>query len=445
MSSTATLFGPAGIDATVDPGEEVRGGSLAAGELGTGDVLHAAQAAKAAQDAAAARVLELACVWADQHPALEPGEEASLVVSGPDGGIHLPLSGEGCPAITEYAVAEFGAVLGESTAAAKRLIGHALELRHRLPRLWDLVHAGRVPVWRARLVATETISTGLTIEAAAWVDSQVSAVAGKVGTAQTQRLVDEAIARFALPPRPSDSPDQRRADLGEADPSSGTIDFHAVVSTADGLDLNHALSHGAATLKALGSTDDLDVRRAVALGDLARHQTALNLLDQDKGAAADEGDAVALPTARELVLHLHFDAALDGDQLAVEALGRLEKGQRLVLLDHVRDWCTDSRTRVSVRPVIDLNETLAVDGYAIPQRIVDHVRERDRRCVFPWCTQPASRTDLNHVIPYDHDAAPTAEANPARRPPPISPASVDDTTDSRHTPDGASPCPLPAH
>ena len=52
--------------------------------------------------------------------------------------------------MAEFCVAELGGVLGVSTVAAKKLIGHALELRHRLPRLWAQVHAGRVPAWRAR-------------------------------------------------------------------------------------------------------------------------------------------------------------------------------------------------------------------------------------------------------------------------------------------------------
>ena len=59
--------------------------------------------------------------------------------------------------MAEFCIAELGSVLGISSIAAKKLIGHALELRHRLPRLWGLVHAGRVPAWQARMVAETTI------------------------------------------------------------------------------------------------------------------------------------------------------------------------------------------------------------------------------------------------------------------------------------------------
>jgi len=273
---------------------------------------------------------------------------------------------------------------------------------------------------RARLVAAETIGAFLTLDAAAWVDSQVAAVAGKVGTAQVERLVAEAILRYGLQARPEPDPDRRRADLGQDDPETGTVRFEATLSTADGLDLDHALRHGAAELKELGSTDDLDSRRSQALGHLARQQTALDLYAQQQHGGADVEPGAKLPAARELVLTLHFDAALTGDEtgLQVGPLGRLDNGQRLVLRDHVAAWCGDTLTRISIRPVIDLNTELTAPGYDIPTRIRDHVVQRDGTCMFPWCTQPARACDLDHVTPYDHDATqsrpqpgPTSTAN----------------------------------
>ena len=62
------------------------------------------------------------------------------------------------------------------------------------------------------------------------------------------------------------------------------------------------------------------------------------------------------------MLHAHFDAALDGLDTVFGPTGRMEEGQRLVLLDQVKDWCGDSRTKVTVKPVIDLNAELVVPG-----------------------------------------------------------------------------------
>lgn len=256
-------------------------------ELTAGQVLTTTREMKRLEDAAAAGRLLLACAWADRHPALEPSEGATFVTRDPDGGgLHTPISGRGCPQVTEYAVAEFGAVLGESTAAAKTLIGQALEIRHRLPRLWALVQAGRTPAWRARLVAAETIAADLTPEAADFVDRQVAAGAGKVGTAAVQRLVAEAVARFDLETGDDDAgSDRRGVDFHDDGLDPAVMHLHAVMSTADAVDLGNALSQRAAELKALGSEDDLAVRKSRALGELARQQTALTLWCQDNREA----------------------------------------------------------------------------------------------------------------------------------------------------------------
>ena len=90
--------------------------------------------------------------------------------------------------------------------------------------------------------------------------------------------------------------------------------------------------------------------------------------------------------------------------------GRMENGQRLVLLDQIKSWCADTRTEVTIKPVIDLNAHLTAQGYEVPDRIREQVQLRDRTCVFPRCTRPARGCDVDHVIPYDHDAE--AEGRP---------------------------------
>ena len=110
------------------------------------------------------------------------------------------------------------------------------------------------------------------------------------------------------------------------------------------------------------------------------------------------------------MLHAHFDASLSGDTTVFGPTGRLEEGQRLLLLDQLKSWCGDSRTKVTVKPVIDLNQEKSAPGYAIPDRIREHVILRDRTCVFPFCGRPARGCDVDHVTEYDHDAE--AEGRP---------------------------------
>ena len=374
--------------------------------------------ARQLEDRAAADLLEVAARWADLHPPESIHPAAAFTVPGHEH--EEPIAGPGSPLVAEFCIAELGAVLGISTTAAKKLVGHALELRHRLPRLWAQVQSGRVAPWRARLVAETTIhsSPALTVAAVRWLDSQVAAVAGRVGTAQLDRLVAETIKRFDLASAdPASDPedgylsvDPRHATLHDEDVHfAGTMRFEAELDLADALDLDRALAQGAATLKALGSEDSLDARRATALGDLARTQTALDLFSQGHtGARDDDG----LPPAREVVLHAHFDASVVGEQTVFGPTGRMEAGQRLLLLDQIKAWCGDSRTKVTIKPVIDLHAELSTPAYEVPDRIREHVVLRDRTCVFPWCTRPARGCDIDHVIEFDHDAEAEGRTQP---------------------------------
>ncbi|WP_231249147.1 HNH endonuclease signature motif containing protein [Nocardioides furvisabuli] len=385
-------------------------------DLTASDLLALARGSKTAEDRAAAELLQVAARWADLHPPESIHTAASFTVAGCEH--EEPIAGPGTPLVAEFCVAELGTVLGITSGSAKKLIGHALELRHRLPRLWAQVHAGRVPAWRARAVAEVTIHStpALTREAAAFVDAQVAAVAGKIGPAQLDRLVAETIKRHGLAGQdPAADPedgylhvDPRHVTIHDEDVHfAGTVRLEAEVDLADGLDLHQALAHRAATLKALGSQESLDARRAKALGDLARTQTALDLFQHGHTSGPD---GQALPVAREVVLHAHVDATLSGDTTVFGSTGRLEEGQRLLLLDQLKSWCGDSRTKVTVKPVVDLNQPKAAPGYAIPDRIRELVVLRDRVCVFPWCGRPARGCDVDHVTEYDHDA--DAEGRP---------------------------------
>ncbi len=385
-------------------------------DLTGSDLLTSIRAARTTEDAAAARQLDLAARWADLHPPESIHSAAAFTVPGCEH--EEPIAGPGCPLVAEFCIAELGAVLGISTTSAKKLIGHALELRHRLPRLWSQVQAGQVAPWRARTVAETTIHTSpaLTAAATTWIDAQVAAVAGKIGPAQLERLVAETIKRFDLAsPDPAADPedgylsvDPRHVTVNRDDVHfAGTLHVEADLDIADALDLDQALVHGAAAQKALGSTDSLDMRRAKALGDLARTQTALDLFSQGHRAGQSED---GLPVAREVVIHAHFDATAVGEQTVFGPSGRLEEGQRLVLLDQVTRWCGDSRTQVTIKPVIDLTTELSTPAYEIPDRIREQVILRDRTCVFPWCTRPARGCDIDHIDEFDRDAE--AEGRP---------------------------------
>src|SRR3954452_2688828 len=108
-------------------------------------VLDRARAARRAVLAAAAELLVAAAEWADLHPVAPGQQPAGWGEVDLHGEGLVPLAGEGTPEIAEFAPVELAAHLGVSHDAGRQRIGDALGLRHRLPRLFDLVLAGTVP------------------------------------------------------------------------------------------------------------------------------------------------------------------------------------------------------------------------------------------------------------------------------------------------------------
>ena len=366
-------------------------------------VLAAARRARSSENTAAAQVLAQVVNWAHLHQVSDLDDAATwLAGKGQDTGI--PLGGDGCPLVSEFAVAELATALGLSSGSGRNLVAQALELCHRLPRLWARVQNGTLAPWRARWVAVETLC--LSIEAAEFVDRMLAPFAHRSGPAQTQRLVEEAIARF-MPEFARERRDRaaegRHIDI-DADQVSfaGTARVHGELDLADALDLEDALRTGAADLATLGSTDSLDVRRAAALGVLARGQHPLDLTVEDGAGKCTEAGK-----GREVVLFVH----LSEDALRThhpDAVARLENaGGQLLTTGQVAEWCqSPETTKVTVKPVIDLNQSVSVSGYRVPATIAERVRLRDTTCVFPYCHRPARSCDLDHVQPYDQNGPP---------------------------------------
>ena len=380
-------------------------------------VLAAARRARAAENAAAAEVLTQAVEWARLHRVTDLDNAATWPAGhGQDTGI--PLAGEGAPLVSEFAVAELATALGLSTGSGRNLVAHAVELAHRLPRIWARVQSGSLAPWRARRIAEETLC--LSADAAEHVDRMLAPYAHRTGPAQTQRLVETAIARFMpdfAKARRDRSAEGRHFDIDTDQVSfAGTATVHGELDLADALDLDDAIRSGAAELAALGSTDSLDVRRAAAAGVLARGQRPLDLGGDGSvpEPAAGSRSSTTWSGKREVVLFVHLtaDAIRTRDTDAVVHLENA--GGQLLTAGQVAEWCRRAdTTKVTVRPVIDLNEPLSSDAHTPPPKLAEQIRLRDRVCVFPWCQRPARRCDLDHLDPYQPGGPPgqTSSAN----------------------------------
>ena len=381
-----------------------------------GDVLSYARGRRADAQAAEADVFAAAATWAELHPA-ESIHQAAAWSESSFGEAPLVLAGPGAPLVAEFCVAEFGAALGMTTDAARALIADAVETKYRLPKIHTRVMSGSLPVWRARRIAQATI--GLSLEAAAFVDAQVAPFAHKVGPVITDRLVQEATARFMPAKAREDA--ERAADGRHVRFHHGYVSFNgttfleAEVDLADALDFDAALSRGAEDLKAAGCEQPLDVRRAMAVGEIARRQLALDVRSAAGGGVSTGSTDDPATAARQVVLYVHLaEAALRGGHGTGGSeevhLARVENQRQVVTADQIRGWCANPDTTVTVKPVVDLNDHLSVTAYEIPDRIRAQVELRDHTCVFPWCTRPARRSDLDHVIPHTR-GGPTATDN----------------------------------
>ena len=285
-------------------------------------VLASIRRARAEANAAEARVLAHALEWAHLHVVDDLDDAATLVTgNGRDTGI--PIAGQGAPLVSEFAVWELAAALGLSAESGRHLVAQALELGHRLPKTWARVQDGSLAPWRAKRIADTTLH--LSLEAAAFVDVQVAPFAHKTGPGQTQRLVDEAIARF-MPELAAEQRDraceQRYFSIDHDQVSfAGTSRVHGELDLADALDLDDAVRQGAEQLAALGNTETLDVRRSLAVGMLARGEQTLEFETADgmvSAGSTTQGSGSTTPRAREVVLYVHLsdDAVRTGDRNA---------------------------------------------------------------------------------------------------------------------------------
>ena len=238
----------------------------------------------------AAHFADLYGVDADAH-----GRLKSL----PGGQRALPLGGDGAPLVWEFAVAEIAAELQVTTASARRLVGDALAIRHRLPRLWRRVYDGAVPSWRARFVAKAT--KDLTQAQAMRVDDHVADYAD--GRLAFKRFADKVEAEVlaadpdAATQRERKAAEEEFAKVGQTN-THGRKTLYVKSSAAEMTRIDASISYLAEALRFFGDTDNEDRRRTKAVLLMANPLQALELLQalktaRSRAAAGDDGDAAA--------------------------------------------------------------------------------------------------------------------------------------------------------
>jgi hypothetical protein len=413
--------------------------------LDAAGTLAAAEANEHALIAAEIRRLLLAAHWADLHSGDAvperrlPGSERAI-----------RLGGEGTPTVGDFAAAELGCVLRLSDGSASRLIGDALDLRHRLPRIWAAAREGRVPAYQARHLAAHT--RHLTAARAAIVDERIAPVLGAVSFGRLQSLLDAAI----IAADPDGAGQRAAAAAGERFVRLGRNSEHGLkliiarAAAGDAIWFKATIDRIADILNREGDHDPVEVRRSKAIGILAQPAEALQLLCDHRD---DEWDGPAEPDDRDEgranahqvldsdpVEEPHTISAADREQaheslrivpppfdpararpravvyvhLAAEAVTagigicRVEQVGPL-LLDRLQTLLGD-RCTITVKPVIDLPAGhTPVDCYEIPAGLREQLLLRHPADVFPDAAAVSRSIDVDHTIPYvdpDHGGPP---------------------------------------
>jgi hypothetical protein len=411
-------------------------------QLDAAATLAAAEANEHALITAETRRLQIAGHWADLHPGDAVAESRLPGTEHP-----IRLGGVGTPTVADFAPAELGCVLSISDGAACRLIGDALDLRHRLRLIWAAAEAGQVPAYQSRQIATAT--RHLTAEQASWIDEQLAPSLGAVSWGRLQTLLEAKIIEadpVGAEQQAALAAQQRFVRLGRTS-EHGLKLIIARAAAGDAIWFKATVDRIADILARQGDTDPVDVRRSKAIGILAQPAQALELLchHQDDnwdgpvepGAAAHEStadeDAVSIDEAAQhaepestrepantvgedthrslhltpapfhpdrarpravIYVHLSEEALSAGLGVArVQDVGPVLLGRLRMLLG---DQCS-----ISLKPVIDLPAGhIPVDSYEIPTRLREQLQLRYPADVFPYAAAVSRRIDLDHTIPY---------------------------------------------
>lgn len=345
------------------------------------DLLHTIRSGVRSRETLVVAEWDAIVTWAEHHVLTSPEGAATLTDGVIDTGV--PIAGDGAPLVSDYHLMELVSALGRSAHGGRAFVGRVVECAWRLPHVYAAVTSGRLAPWRAERIAD--LTRPLCAPAAAFVDRQLYDITA-VGWAQLGRLVDEAVRRFdpeAAEARRVAAAARRRLDLDEPD-ADGLVQLSGTLDAADGHDLELAVRRRAVLRGRLGDDRPLEVRRSIAVGEIARQDLALDLDDAP---------------GRKVVLNVHLTAD------PANPVARWADGDCPLSPDQVRAWLQVAGTSVVVRPVVDLAAHVPVTSYEIPDRLRTRVLLRDPTCRFPHCTTRAGRCDLDHALPHAEGGA----------------------------------------
>ena len=312
----------------------------------------------------------------------------------------VALAGPGAPLVHEHAPLEFAVALGAGPDTGRMIMGQAIELAHRLPRLWERVVTAQVPAFQARQIANETMS--LSLEVATKVDELIAKSKRRLTKAATEEIVTEALLLCdpdEAARREAAAQEKRGVWLNRDNltGSAALADVFARLDAPDAEALDATLDKVAHILRRLTPEDGEPVPhqalRATALGILADPHAAAELLDTEQLRATKPATVYVHLEADDLAAFL----TTTGGHTGADHGARMERyGPATLRL--VQQWL--QRRDVKLTPVINMSNDASVDSHDPPTWMAEQVTLRDGTCIVPGCTRSARAADKDHRDPY---------------------------------------------
>ncbi len=238
------------------------------------------------------------------------------------------LGGVGTPWVAEFAYAELGARMGMGTWSARRFVADALDVRHRLPLIWERLRAREARVGFARLVAAKT--RHLSVGAAGFVDAaMVPFVDGSLPWGRFEARLDGKVVA-ADPALAAEREAERVAEQfakRTRSAESGTAGFYVRSTVGVIARLDATIAFLADALRAFGDTDSEELRRVKAVAVLANPTRAVELLAAFaalRSRSLDVGPGLDADVALPLDEPVHARAT--GGSIRADTAGRAGDG-----------------------------------------------------------------------------------------------------------------------
>ena len=289
--------------------------------------------------------------------------------------------GLGTDVAVEAAAAEVRAALQLTRFSADNEMVLALDLRERIPRVHELLHAGQIDARRARVIADGTMH--LPDEMANRVVDEIAEKAPSLTTGQLRAH----IRKICITIEPADADlrytkavDSRR--IMTMPSPNGTANFYAMdLSPALMETANRRIDHIAKMLRREGEERTMDQLRADVFLDLLNgtsHGTVA------KGVVDIRVDLVTLAGLAENPGNLGGFGPVVAD-IARKTAEQQQDGDWRFLVDDPVNGQPVAGGTTSRRPT------------AHQRRTVEMLRPV---CKFPGCRMPATQSDLDHTIPW---------------------------------------------